>query len=79
MSTLLEKRQLAAIKNLRKRKVDAENYIKAHTAKLEEKLAPYRNELEVVERMITEFEAANPELPVQPAGKDGNGDAAEAA
>lgn len=66
MTTLLEKRQAATVKNLLKRKDAATRHIEHQTAKLEEKLAPYRTELALVEKMLGEYQATNPELPIQP-------------
>lgn len=68
MSTLLQKRQQATLNNLVKRKTAAENHIKKQTDKLEEKLLPYRCEIEVCECMIAEHKASNPELGEQGGG-----------
>lgn len=64
MTTLLEKRQASALKSLLNRKEKAETYIQQQQAKLDEKIAPYKQELEIVNRMIDEHKAANPQLPI---------------
>ena len=56
MSTLLEKRQQAAIRDLLKRKAAAEAYIEHHTQKLQEKVQPYKNELVIIDSMLSEQE-----------------------
>ena len=62
MSTLLEKRQQATINNLLKRRTSAQTAIKNHTDKLEVKLTPYRNELQVVEKMLERWKALQARL-----------------
>ncbi len=52
MATLLEKRKITTIKNLLNRRLRALQTINTHTAKLEEKLQPYRSELETVNRLL---------------------------
>jgi hypothetical protein len=50
--TLLERRQKKAIESLMKRRTAAQEFIALHTARLDEKLQPYRDEITIVETML---------------------------
>ena len=62
VKTNLQKRQEATAAQLRNRLEAAQGFIKKHEAKLEEKLAPYRAEVQVVKKMLEDHYEANPEL-----------------
>lgn len=69
MTSLLERRQQALVKSLKKRKEVAQAYIDKHKAKLDEKLQPYYSEIKIVDKMLEDYTRDNPEIPLENVGE----------